>query len=322
MKIANKELEKGAILAPMAGVTDLAYRKLCLEYGASATVTEMVSCKALEYGDRKTEVLCLLDEPEVHPQGIQIFGSDANVMKLVVRDKLSKFKPDFIDVNMGCPVPKIVKNGEGSALMLDDLKAYNIISEIKKVCPVPLSVKIRLGFTLDRIKAVSFSKVLEEAGADFIACHARTRDMFYSGEAIIEEIAKIKAAISIPVIANGDIFTPEQAKKVLALTNADAIMVGRGALGKPWIFKQIKDYLTKGSYDADPDLMERAELILRQFNMMLTYKSERSALLEMRKHAAWYLKGLDNSSAVKNAINHCADRNEFLSLIDKLRDMA
>lgn len=319
MKIGNKELQKGAILAPMAGVTDYAYRRLAAEYGAVATVTEMVSCKALEYGDKKTEVLCLLEEKTSFPQGIQIFGSEANVMKLAVKNKLLPLKPDFIDINMGCPVPKIVKNGEGSALMLDDLQAHHIVSEIKKVCTVPLSVKIRLGFTRDRIKAASFAKVLEEAGADFIACHARTRDMFYSGEALIEEIAKIKQAVKIPVIANGDIFSPEQALKVLEMTRADAIMVGRAALGKPWIFKQIKDYLTKGTYEPEPEIGERADIIMRHFNMMLEYKSERTALLEMRKHAAWYLKGLTHSAKVKNEINHCLDKVVFLELIEALK---
>lgn len=319
MKIGNRELEGGAILAPMAGVTDYAYRRLAEEYGATALITEMVSCKALEYGDKKTEVLCLLDGESKVPQGIQIFGSEANVMKLAVRNSLLPFQPDFIDINMGCPVPKIVKNGEGSALMLDDLKAYHIVSEIKKVCTVPLSVKIRLGFTRDRVKAASFAKVLEDAGADFIACHARTRDMFYSGEAMIEEIAKIKEAVKIPVIANGDIFRPEDALRALKITGADAIMVGRGALGKPWIFKQIKDYLETGSYEPEPSIDERADIIIRHFNMMLEYKSERTALLEMRKHAAWYLKGLSHSSKIKNELNHCLDKTVFFELIEALK---
>lgn len=319
MKIGSKELKKGAILAPMAGVTDYAYRRLSAEYGAVASVTEMVSCKALEYGDKKTEVLCLLDSAADIPQGIQIFGSEANVMKLAVKNKLLRYEPDFIDINMGCPVPKIVKNGEGSALMLDDLQAHHIVSEIKKVCTVPLSVKIRLGFTKDRIKAASFAKVLEEAGADFIACHARTRDMFYAGEALIEEIAKIKQAVSIPVIANGDIFRPEQAKKVLEITGADAIMVGRGALGRPWLFRQISDYLLKGSYEPEPNMAARADIIIKHFNMMLEYKSERTALLEMRKHAAWYLKGLDHSAKIKNEMNHCLDKAVFMELIEGLR---
>lgn len=317
MKIGNKELKKGAVLAPMAGVTDRAFREICKSYGASCTITEMVSAKAVDYGNKKTKTIYITEKSDV-PVGIQIFGSHAPTMARVVRDVFNKLDFDFIDINMGCPVNKIVKNGEGSALMLDDLNSYNIVKDIVSVSNKPVSVKIRLGFTKDKIKADKFAKILEEAGASFISVHGRTRDMFYSGEAMYEEIAKIKENINIPVIANGDIFSPEKAKKVLEITGCDSIMVGRGALGRPWIFAQIRDFLETGYYRKDPEISERAKIILDQYERMKLYKPEHIALLEMRKHSLWYLKGMPDMAKIKNAINSCAADGEFTDIIKSL----
>ncbi len=320
MKIGRFDLKQGAFLAPMAGVTDRAFRALCIEYGATGAITEMVSCMAIDFGNKKTESLYVLEKSNV-PVGIQVFGSHAPTMARVVRDVINHLEYDFefLDINMGCPVNKIVKNGEGSALMLDLLNAYNIASSLVSVSDKPVSVKMRLGYSNETINAAKFAKVMEEAGVSFLSVHGRTREMFYSGDAMLDEIAKVKQAVAIPVIANGDIFTPEDAKNALEVTGCDAVMVGRGAMGRPWLFSQIRDYFKRGSYEPAPGLAERAELILRQYNHMKTYKTERVALLEMRKHSAWYLKGMPGMAKIKDAVNRCVSEDEFFKVIEGLK---
>lgn len=313
--IFDEKMKKGAILAPMAGFTDLAFRTLCAEFGALSCVTEMVSAKAIDFENKKTETLYVTKDLGI-PQGIQLFGDNPQIMSKVVRDVINDLDFDYIDINMACPMPKIVKNGEGCALMDNPLLAHEIVSKMVKFSNKPISVKIRLGMKLSKINAGEFAKVLEEAGASHISLHGRSRDMYYSGEALIDEIAKVKEKISIPLIANGDIFSPEDAKRVLEDSSCDAIMVGRGALGKPWLFKQIKEYFETGEYSDDLDSNSRVEIIRRQYFMMKEYKPEKVALLEMRKHSARYLKGLPSSSQAKEAINRAKDEKEFLEILD------
>lgn len=316
-ELRNGKFKNGALLAPMAGVTDRAFRSICLDCGALSAITEMVSCKAVEFGNKKTALIYGLED-SASPEGVQIFGNNPNVMASATRRILEDITPDFIDINMGCPVPKIVKNGEGSALMLDEALAYDIVSAVVQASTVPVTCKIRLGFTKDRIKAADFARVLEQAGAAFVSVHARTRDMFYAGNAMLDEIALVKQAVSIPVIANGDIFTPESAKAAFEITGADAIMIGRGAMGAPWLFSQVSSFLQTGSYLKAPPLKTRAEYILRQYRHMCEYKPTRVALLEMRKHAAWYLKGLENMASVRASINRCENEDAFISLVCSL----
>ncbi len=315
-KLFNDD-KKGAFLAPMAGFTDLAFRKICSDYGALYSVTEMVSAKAINYKNEKTKTLYAYEEMG-HPQGIQLFGNDPSIISKVIKEVINDLSYDIIDFNMACPVPKIFKNNEGSALMKDPVLASKIVSEAVKVSKKPISVKIRLGVSQDTINAAEFATVLEEAGASFIALHGRTRDMYYSGKSMVEEIAKVKEAINIPLIANGDIFSPEDAKRVIEITNCDAIMLGRGALGRPWLFRQIREYLESGRYSENPSAIEIVDIIKRQFRLMKKYKPEKLALLEMRKHSHRYIKGLYGASNVKDKINKAGSEEEFFDCLSHL----
>lgn len=317
-KLFGETAKKGAFLAPMAGFTDLAFRQICAEYGALYSVTEMVSCKALDFRNERTKNLYEYQDVG-HPQGIQLFGSEPLTIARVIEETVNELPYAFIDFNMACPVPKIFKNNEGSALMQNPALAGEIVRSAVKVSKKPFSVKIRLGVSRDRINACEFAKLLEDAGASFVTVHGRTRDMYYSGKAMTEEIAKVKASVSIPVIANGDIFSPEDAKRVLTETNCDAIMVGRGALGNPYLFRQISDYLQTGTYEKNMPPSEIVSLIQRQFRMMLDYKPEKVALMEMRKHAHRYLKGLYGASSVKDRINRANSEAEFFACLEELK---
>ncbi len=316
-RIFNENKYKNVFLAPMAGFTDLAFRAICDEYKAKYSVTEMVSCKAISYKNEKTKTLYTYKKLK-SPQGIQLFGNNPSIISQVIKDVVNDLEYDVIDFNMACPVPKIFKNNEGSALMQDSVLASKIVSEAVKVSKKPISVKIRLGVTKDKINASEFAKVLEEAGASFIAIHGRTRDMYYSGKAMIDEIAKVKQAINIPLIANGDIFKPEDAENMFKQTNCDAIMLGRGALGKPHLFKQIEDYFKTGIYSDELTASEIVDIIKKQYLMMKEYKPEKLALLEMRKHSHRYIKGLYGASSVKDKINKANTEEEFFTCLDTL----
>jgi len=296
-------------LAPMAGFTDQPFRRICKFYGADILITEMVSSKGLYYGDEKTYRLLKVTEEE-HPIGVQLFGSDPYVFKEAI-EKLEGFPFDFININMGCPTPKIVKNGDGCALMLNEELSSAIIKSCVSSTKKPITVKIRKGWDKNNVNAVEFSKRAEESGASAIIIHGRTREQFYSGKADWDIIKKVKESVKIPVIGNGDIFSPEDAKKMIEQTECDGIMIGRGALGTPWIFKSIKHYLTNGEKPLPPSLLEKKEIIFWHMRLSVEFYGEKIGILEMKKHIAWYLKGLYNSAKVKAKILQLKDREDI-----------
>lgn len=289
------------ILGPMAGVTDLAFRLLCKEQGCDAVITEMISAKALYYGNKNTIPLMQTDEREA-PVGVQIFGSEPELMGEMAH-KIEDRGFAFIDINMGCPVPKIVNNHEGSALMKQPELAGRIVREIKRAVSLPVTVKFRLGFDEEHKNAPEFAKVLEENGADALAVHGRTREQYYSGKADWETIRQVKEVVRIPVIANGDIYSGVDALALRECTGCDGIMVARGSKGNPWIFREIKAALAGQPIPAEPTARERVEMLLRHATMCVEYKGEYTGIREMRKHAAWYTAGLRGSSRLRQEVN-------------------
>lgn len=309
LRIGNVTLDNNLILAPMAGVTDLPFRLLCREQGCGMAVTEMVSAKAILYNNRNTGELLEVAKEE-GPVGVQLFGSDPEIMaRIAARVEPGPYA--LIDVNMGCPVPKIVNNGEGSALMKDLRLAEQILTAMVKAVEKPVTVKFRKGFTDQEVNAVEFAKMAESCGVAAVAVHGRTREQFYSGKADWDIIRKVKEAVRIPVIGNGDVFEPEDAKALLEETGCDGVMIARGAKGNPWIFSRTLHYLKTGELLPGPTVEEIQAMILRHGRMLAEHKGEGIAMREMRKHMAWYTAGLPHSAKLRGDMNRVETLEEL-----------
>lgn len=297
MRIGNVEISGKAGLAPMAGVADRAFRKVCMDFGAACVVGEMVSAKGLTYGDRKSAELLELDD-DIRPAAIQLFGDDPAIMAQAAQQTL-EFRPDWIDINFGCPAPKIVGNHCGSALMREPELCRRLVQAVKEAVPVPVTAKIRKGYAKDEVNAVDVALACEAGGADAITVHGRTRDQMYAPPVDWDVIRQVKQAVKVPVIGNGDVVDAKSAAALYEHTGCDLIMVGRGALGKPWIFQQIEAYLNHEATLPDPGMAQRMAILMRQVQLTTQYKGERVALLEARKHAAWYLSGMRGAAQLR-----------------------
>lgn len=313
LTIGSVTLPNNLILAPMAGVTDLPFRLLCKEQGAGLLCMEMVSAKAILYKNRNTEELLTID-PRENPVSLQLFGSDPDIIAGIAH-QIEDRSFDILDINMGCPVPKIVNNGEGSALMKNPKLVEEIVRKTVNAVQKPVTVKIRKGFDDDHVNAVEIAKIAEDAGAAAIAVHGRTREQGYSGKADWEIIRKVKEAVSIPVIGNGDLLTAEDVIAMGQQTGCDGFMIARGAQGNPWIFKQILHYFETGEHLEKPSFEEVAQMILRHARMLIEYKGEHVGLREIRKHAAWYTAGYPNSSHLRVAINQVESYGELEEIL-------
>ena len=301
MEIGSLKINGHASLAPMAGVADRAFRELCVGYGASYVVSEMISSKGVSLGDRKSKQLMQLSETE-RPAGVQIFGNDPEIMAESVKTVLG-VHPQFVDINMGCPAPKIAGNGGGASLMRNPELAEQIVAAVKKACgEIPVTVKIRAGWDFDTINAVEMAKRAENAGAAAVTVHGRTRQQMYAPPVNHEIIAEVKKAVSIPVVGNGDITDGITAAKMLEDTNCDFLMVGRGALGRPWVFQQINAYLNEGRILPEPPVSERMRVMRNHIQMLCTYKGERVGIREARKHATWYTKGIRDAAQFRREL--------------------
>lgn len=316
LQIGNVKLENDLILGPMAGVTDLPFRLLCKEQGAGLLCMEMVSAKGIMYNNKNTKFLLTIDERE-RPVSLQLFGSDADIISEQAK-RIEELPFDILDINMGCPVPKIVNNGDGSALMKNPLLAGEIIEKTARAIQKPVTVKIRKGFDEEHINAVEMAHIAQESGAAAIAVHGRTREQYYSGKADWEIIRKVKEAVKIPVIGNGDVWTPQDAIDMRKQTGCDGVMIGRGAQGNPWIFKQILHYEQTGELLEKPSPQEVTEMILRHAKMQMEFKGEYTGMREIRKHAAWYTAGYKNSAKPRGKINETETYEELKELLSHL----
>ena len=319
MKIGNIDLKNNVVLGPMAGFTDRAFRLICEKYNPGLVVTEMVSAKGLFYKDEKTKIL-MNHEGEKVPVAIQIFGSDEEAMaysaKYISENKLG----DIIDINMGCPVPKVVKNGDGSKLLLDLDKIKKIVQAVVNNSSIPVTAKIRKGWDNEHIVAVEAAKVIEDSGASAITIHGRTRSEFYSGNADWNIIRQVKENVNIPVIGNGDVKSPEDVKKILEETQCDGVMIARGSLGNPWIFKQAQEYLQKGRY-AQITKEEKLKTIIEHIKLEVDEKGEERGIREMRKHMGFYIKGETNASKIRNEINHIENQKELEKVLSEFYEI-
>lgn len=313
MKIAGVESGYPVFLAPMAGVTDMPFRVLCREQGCGLVCTEMVSAKGMYYGDLKTHQLTYLDNSEL-PAAVQIFGSEPDIMAEAARI-LNDSNAAFIDINMGCPTPKIVKNGEGSALMRNPALAGRIVRAVVNASKKPVTVKIRKGWDENSVNAVEIARISEENGAAAVTVHGRTRQQFYGGKADWSIIREVKRSVSIPVIGNGDINGPADAKRMINETGCDAVMVGRAARGNPWIFKSIRHYLETGRDIPEPSAQERIEMLIRHLELMIGHKGERTGIMQMRKHIAWYVKGMKNATQIRQQVFNSQSKDEIINII-------
>ena len=314
MKIGNVEIENSLALGPMAGVTDLPFRLLCKEQGCGMLYTEMVGAKAILYKNKNTKELLNIDKNE-HPVGVQLFGSDPDIMAQIAA-QVEEGECDFIDINMGCPVPKIVNNGEGSALLKQPKLVEEILTKMVKAVNKPVTVKIRKGFENGTVYAVEIAKIAESCGVSAIAVHGRTREQYYSGKADWDVIKDVKKAVKIPVIGNGDIFSAEDAKAMKEYTGCDGLMVARGARGNPWIFREIKEYLENGNVIDKPTINDIREMIIRHAKMLVNYKGEYTGIREMRKHIAWYTAGLPHSAELRRMCNQIETMENLVETVN------
>lgn len=313
MKIGNIALTNNVFLAPMAGVTDMAFREICKQFGCGLTYTEMVSAKGLYYKSENTKDMLAL-APQEKPAAMQIFGSDADIMAEIAM-QVQQSGADIIDINMGCPTPKIVKNGDGSALMQKPKLIEEIIKKVSAAVTVPVTIKIRKGWDENSVNAVEIAEIAQASGAKAITVHGRTREQFYTGKADWSIIKQVKQAVSIPVIGNGDVVSPQTAKELLDCTGCDAIMIGRAAEGNPWIFKRVLHYLRNGELLPEPTYGEKVEMAIHHLTKVIEHKGETIGVKEMRKHIAWYLKGIPGSCTVKTEVFKLEKAEEVKSLL-------
>lgn len=316
LTIGGITLPNNIILAPMAGVSDLPFRLLCHEQGAGMVCMEMVSAKAIYYNNKNTDSLMEIHPDEGHAS-LQLFGSDPVILSEMAK-RIEDRSHSFLDLNMGCPVPKVVGNGEGSALMKNPKLVEEILTALVKATKKPVTVKIRKGFDEEHVNAVEIARIAESCGVAAVAVHGRTREQYYSGQADWDIIARVKAAVSIPVLGNGDVDSPEKAEQMFKQTGCDGILIGRAAQGNPWIFREVTDYLDKGSIPPRPDSAEKKELILRHAALQLQYKGEYIGVREMRKHLSWYTVGMPNSARFRREINTMETMEQLVESVERI----